>query len=69
MRVILKGQLGYKPGESPVPAVKQQETTVHRAWSRASDAATFPPARRPIQVTQDLRGAWERTFAEVKKNV
>jgi len=25
MRVILKRQLGYKSGESPVPAVKLQE--------------------------------------------
>ena len=27
------------------------------------------PARRPIQVTQDLRGFWERTYAEVKKEL
>ena len=27
------------------------------------------PARRPIQVTRDLRGFWERTYAEVKKEL
>jgi ATP-dependent helicase HrpB len=27
------------------------------------------PAQRPIQVTQDLRGFWERTYPEVKKEL
>jgi ATP-dependent helicase HrpB len=27
------------------------------------------PAGRPIQVTQDLRGFWERTYPEVRKRV
>ena len=27
------------------------------------------PAGRPIQVTQDLRGFWERTYPEVKKEL
>lgn len=27
------------------------------------------PARRPIQVTQDLRGFWDRTYPEVKKEL
>lgn len=27
------------------------------------------PAQRPIQVAQDLRGFWERTYAEVKKGL
>ncbi len=27
------------------------------------------PARRPVQVTQDLRGFWERTYPEVKKEL
>jgi ATP-dependent helicase HrpB len=27
------------------------------------------PARRPIQVTQDLAGFWQRTYAEVKKEL
>jgi ATP-dependent helicase HrpB len=27
------------------------------------------PAQRPIQVTQDLRGFWQRTYQEVKKEL
>jgi ATP-dependent helicase HrpB len=27
------------------------------------------PAGRPIQVTQDLKGFWERTYPEVKKEL
>ena len=27
------------------------------------------PAQRPIQVTQDLRGFWDRTYTEVKKEL
>ena len=27
------------------------------------------PAQRPIQVTQDLRGFWERTYPEVKREL
>jgi ATP-dependent helicase HrpB len=27
------------------------------------------PARRPIQVTRDLKGFWNRTYAEVKKEL
>jgi len=27
------------------------------------------PAQRPIQVTQDLAGFWERTYPEVKKEL
>jgi ATP-dependent helicase HrpB len=27
------------------------------------------PARRPLQVTQDLAGFWDRTYAEVRKEM
>ncbi|MGH8459662.1 MAG: ATP-dependent helicase C-terminal domain-containing protein, partial [Nevskiales bacterium] len=27
------------------------------------------PARRPIQVTQDLAGFWQRTYPEVRKEL
>jgi len=27
------------------------------------------PAQRPVQVTQDLRGFWQRTYQEVKKEL
>jgi ATP-dependent helicase HrpB len=66
-------RLEYKPGESPVLAVKLQEMfgladTPRVAWGRVPITLhLLSPARRPIQVTQDLRGFWERTYAEVKR--
>jgi ATP-dependent helicase HrpB len=27
------------------------------------------PARRPLQITQDLAGFWDRTYAEVRKEM
>jgi ATP-dependent helicase HrpB len=68
-------RLEYKPGESPVLAVKLQEMfgladTPRVAWGRVPITLhLLSPARRPIQVTQDLRGFWERTYAEVKKEL
>lgn len=68
-------RLEYKPGESPVLAVKLQEMfgladTPRVAWGRVPVTLhLLSPARRPIQVTQDLRGFWERTYAEVKKEL
>jgi len=68
-------RLQYHPGEEPVLAVRLQEmfglmdtpdvcgglvqVTLH----------LLSPARRPVQVTRDLRGFWERTYAEVKKEL
>lgn len=66
-------RLEYQAGESPVLAVKLQEMfgladTPRIARGRvAVTLHLLSPARRPIQVTQDLRGFWERTYAEVKK--
>ncbi len=68
-------RLEYRPGESPVLAVKLQEMfgladTPRVAWGRVPVTLhLLSPARRPIQVTQDLRGFWERTYAEVKKEL
>jgi ATP-dependent helicase HrpB len=68
-------KLDYKPGESPVLAVKLQEMfgladTPRIARGRVPVTLhLLSPARRPIQVTQDLRGFWERTYAEVKKEL
>ncbi len=68
-------RLEYQPGESPVLAVKLQEMfglaeTPRVAWGRVPVTLhLLSPARRPIQVTQDLRGFWERTYAEVKKEL
>ena len=68
-------QLEYKPGESPVLRVKLQEMfgcadTPRVAFGRVPVTLhLLSPAQRPIQVTQDLRGFWERTYAEVRKEL
>ncbi len=68
-------RLEYIPGESPVLKVKLQEMfgladTPRVAWGRvAVTLHLLSPAQRPIQVTQDLRGFWERTYPEVKKEL
>ena len=68
-------RLEYRPGESPVLAVKLQEMfgladTPRVAFGKVPVTLhLLSPARRPIQVTQDLRGFWERTYAEVKKEL
>ncbi len=68
-------RLEYTPGESPVLRVKLQEMfgcadTPRVAFGRVPVTLhLLSPARRPIQVTQDLRGFWERTYAEVKKEL
>lgn len=68
-------RLRYAPGEPPVLAVKLQELfgladTPRIAGGRvAVTLHLLSPAQRPIQVTQDLRGFWERTYAEVKKEL
>ncbi len=68
-------RLSYRPGESPLLAVKLQEMfgladTPRIAWGKLPvTLQLLSPARRPIQVTQDLRGFWERTYAEVRKEL
>lgn len=68
-------RLIYTPGEAPVLAVKLQEMfgladTPHIAWGRiAVTLHLLSPGQRPIQITQDLRGFWDRTYAEVKKEL
>lgn len=68
-------RLDYVPGQAPVLAVKLQEMfgladTPRVAWGKvAVTLHLLSPARRPIQVTQDLRGFWERTYLEVKKEL
>jgi ATP-dependent helicase HrpB len=66
-------RLHYAPGAPPVLAVKLQELfgladTPRIAGGRMPVTLhLLSPAQRPIQVTQDLRGFWERTYPEVKK--
>ncbi len=62
-------------GASPVLAVKLQEMfgladTPRIAWGRVPVTLhLLSPARRPIQITQDLRGFWDRTYSEVRKEL
>jgi ATP-dependent helicase HrpB len=68
-------RLEYRPGEPPVLAVKLQELfgladTPRVAGNRVPVTLhLLSPAGRPIQVTQDLKGFWERTYPEVKKEL
>ncbi len=67
--------LSYEPGKPPVLAVKLQELfgladTPRIAKGRVGVTLhLLSPAQRPIQVTQDLKGFWERTYPEVKKEL
>ncbi|GGA12852.1 ATP-dependent helicase HrpB [Dyella caseinilytica] len=68
-------RLEYIPGDAPVLAVKLQELfgladTPRVAGDRIPVTLhLLSPAGRPIQVTQDLKGFWERTYPEVKKEL
>ncbi len=68
-------RLRYSPGEPPVLAVKLQELFGLADTPRIAEGRIpvtlhlLSPAQRPIQVTQDLRGFWECTYAEVKKEL
>lgn len=68
-------RLQYEAGQAPVLAVRLQEMfgladtpTVCRGQIKIL-IHLLSPAQRPIQVTQDLRGFWDRTYAEVKKEL
>ena len=60
---------------SPVLAVKLQELFGLAQTPRIAEGRVpltlhlLSPAGRPLQVTQDLRGFWERTYPEVKKEM
>ncbi|MEN6540785.1 MAG: ATP-dependent helicase C-terminal domain-containing protein, partial [Mizugakiibacter sp.] len=68
-------KLEYVPGQPPVLAVKLQELFGLADTPRVAQGRVpvtlhlLSPAGRPIQVTQDLRGFWERTYPEVKKEL
>jgi ATP-dependent helicase HrpB len=68
-------RLHYEPGKPPVLAVKLQELFGLAETPRIAKGRVpivlhlLSPAQRPIQVTQDLRGFWERTYPEVKREL
>ncbi|KZC19593.1 MULTISPECIES: ATP-dependent helicase HrpB [Rhodanobacter] len=76
--VVPSGQnrrLEYAEGAPPVLAVKLQELFGLADTPRIGGGRIpvtlhlLSPAGRPIQVTQDLKGFWERTYPEVKKEL
>lgn len=68
-------RLDYAPDEPPVLAVKLQELFGLADTPRIGGGRVpvtlhlLSPAGRPIQVTQDLKGFWARTYPEVKKEL
>ncbi|MCM8857399.1 MAG: ATP-dependent helicase HrpB [Candidatus Thiodiazotropha sp.] len=68
-------RLDYSDEEAPVLAVRLQEMFGSMDTPRVCNGAVavklhlLSPAQRPIQVTQDLEGFWERTYQEVKKEL
>ena len=68
-------KLDYVPDQPPVLAVKLQELfgladTPRIAAGRVPVTLhLLSPGGRPIQVTRDLRGFWDRTYPEVRKEL
>jgi len=67
--------LDYLIGQQPVLAVKIQEMfgfsdTPSIAGGRVKVLLhLLSPARRPVQITQDLKGFWNVSYQEVKKDL
>ncbi len=68
-------KLRYIPGEPPVLAVRLQEMFGLADTPKVCNNTVpvllhlLSPAQRPMQITQDLRGFWEGTYHEVKKEL
>ena len=71
----LERRVSYAIDAPPVLAVKLQELFGLAESPRVANGRVgvtlhlLSPAGRPIQVTQDLRGFWERTYPEVRKEL
>ncbi len=68
-------RIEYAFGQEPVLAVKLQELFGLAETPRIADGRVpltlhlLSPAGRPLQVTRDLRGFWERTWPEVRREM
>jgi ATP-dependent helicase HrpB len=68
-------RLRYREGEAPVLAVKLQELFGLADGPRIAGGRVavllelLSPARRPVQLTADLKGFWDRTYPEVRKEL
>ncbi|MGH8026742.1 MAG: ATP-dependent helicase HrpB, partial [Pseudoxanthomonas sp.] len=71
----MERKIEYAHGASPVLAVKLQELFGLADTPRVAEGRIavilhlLSPGGKPLQVTQDLRGFWERTYPEVKKEM
>jgi ATP-dependent RNA helicase HrpB len=71
----MERRIAYAPGAPPVLAVKLQELFGLADTPRVGNGRVpltlhlLSPAGRPIQVTQDLKSFWERTYPEVRKEL
>lgn len=67
--------IDYQYGSAPVLAVKLQELFGLADTPRIADGRVpltlhlLSPGGKPLQVTQDLRSFWDRTYPEVKKEM
>ena len=67
--------LDYAAGKVPVLAVKLQEMFGQADTPTVAEGRVqvlihlLSPARRPVQVTQDLRGFWNSGYVQVKKEL
>jgi ATP-dependent helicase HrpB len=68
-------RVDYTEGDIPVLRVKLQEMFGQADTPRLAGGKVpvmlhlLSPAQRPMQVTQDLKGFWQRTWPEVKKEL
>ena len=68
-------RLDYSDPESPVLAARLQELfglqTVPKLCNGrvAVSIHLLSPARRPVQITQDLASFWQNTYTDVKKDL
>jgi ATP-dependent helicase HrpB len=68
-------KLRYEPGGPPILAVRIQEMFGMEETPTICQGRVpvlihlLSPAQRPIQVTQDLRGFWQTTYQDVKKEL
>ncbi len=63
----------YESGDIPVIAARLQEffgcTETPRIGGEPALLHLLSPAGRPVQITRDLGGFWERSYAEVRKEL
>jgi ATP-dependent helicase HrpB len=71
----MERRIEYAHGQPPVLAVKLQELFGLADTPRVADGRIalilhlLSPGGKPLQVTQDLRGFWVRTYPEVRKEM